>query len=409
MEFGLGGFELAGRKPVLVRAFNVLRQYPVEAVRDAWAVMRAGLAPGGLIVDGTCDELGRRCCWVLLDGDGPISLTLACDPFAIERPSDLAERLPKVLIHHNVAGQPIHTLLTRRTARGPASRATVSSARGCAGGRCWTCLRDEGFPVEPPRRRMRDGVLSVPWSDVAPVGAPGSTVAPLVLSSMLIALAQIQSGTEPAANLGLVEDYTRRAADAGAGLVLFPEATMCRFGVPLAPIAEPLDGSWASAVREIAERAGIVVVAGMFVPADDGRVTNTLIATGPGVDTHYDKIHLYDAFGFTESDTVAPGHEPVVISVDGDRTGQCRSDAVLRRPLPRAVRRIGPARSATHHRARVVGHRPRQARAVDAAGPRPRHRYDGLRRRGRPGLPGRRNRRRRTDRRRRQPRRVGGR
>ena len=138
------------------------------------------------------------------------------------------------------------------------------------------------------------------------------------LSSMLIALAQIQSGTEPAANLGLVEEYTRRAADAGAGLVLFPEATMCRFGVPLAPVAEPLDGSWASAVREIAERAGIVVVAGMFVPADDGRVTNTLIAAGPGVDTHYDKIHLYDAFGFTESDTVAPGHEPVVISVDGD-------------------------------------------------------------------------------------------
>jgi predicted amidohydrolase len=141
---------------------------------------------------------------------------------------------------------------------------------------------------------------------------------------MRIALAQIQSGAEPAANLGLVEEYTRRAADAGASLVLFPEATMCRFGVPLAPIAEPLDGSWASAVRAIAERAGIVVVAGMFVPAEEdsadsaGRVTNTLIATGPGVDTHYDKIHLYDAFGFTESDTIAPGHEPVMIKVDGD-------------------------------------------------------------------------------------------
>jgi len=138
---------------------------------------------------------------------------------------------------------------------------------------------------------------------------------------MRIALAQIQSGAEPEANLGLVEEYTRRAADAGASLVLFPEATMCRFGVPLAPIAEPLDGSWASAVRAIAERAGIVVVAGMFVPADDGRVTNTLIATGPGVDAHYDKIHIYDAFGFTESDTIAPGHEPVVISVDGVNVG----------------------------------------------------------------------------------------
>jgi predicted amidohydrolase len=141
---------------------------------------------------------------------------------------------------------------------------------------------------------------------------------------MRIALAQIQSGTEPSANLALVEDFTRRAADAGAKLVLFPEATMCRFGVPLAPIAEPLDGAWASGVRAIAQRAGIVVVAGMFRPASEdpaGRVTNTLIATGPGVDAHYDKIYLYDAFGFAESKTVAPGREPVVITVDGVGVG----------------------------------------------------------------------------------------
>ncbi|MGA9374592.1 MAG: class I SAM-dependent methyltransferase, partial [Mycobacterium sp.] len=111
VEFALGGFELAGLRPVLVRAFNVLRQYPVTEVDAAWAQVCARLSPGGLLVDGTCDELGRRCCWLLLDADGPVSLTLACDPFAIERPSDLAERLPKVLIHHNVEGQPIHTLL----------------------------------------------------------------------------------------------------------------------------------------------------------------------------------------------------------------------------------------------------------------------------------------------------------
>src|SRR5690242_5142960 len=120
---------------------------------------------------------------------------------------------------------------------------------------------------------------------------------------MRIALAQISSGTDPLANLELVGDYTRRAADAGAQLVAFPEATMCRFGVPLGPVAEPLDGPWASAVREIAQAAGIVVIAGMFAPHTDGRVTNTLIATGPGVDAHYDKIHLYDAFGFVESNT----------------------------------------------------------------------------------------------------------
>ncbi|SEH49680.1 Predicted amidohydrolase [Mycolicibacterium rutilum] len=134
-------------------------------------------------------------------------------------------------------------------------------------------------------------------------------------------MAQILSGTDPRANLGLVENYTRRAADAGARMVLFPEATMCRFGVPLAPVAEPVDGPWADGVRAIAERAGVVVVAGMFTPSDDGRVLNTLIATGDGVDAHYDKIHLYDAFGFQESKTVAPGREPVLIDVDGVRVG----------------------------------------------------------------------------------------
>jgi len=116
---------------------------------------------------------------VLLDTAGPVSLTLACDPFAIERPSDLAERLPKVMIHRNVAGQPIHTLLTA------ADRAWASVAgHGVFGPRVrWRAmldlLRSEGFPVEPPRRRMRDGVLSLPWSNVAPYGAPGSNVAPL--------------------------------------------------------------------------------------------------------------------------------------------------------------------------------------------------------------------------------------
>jgi predicted amidohydrolase len=142
---------------------------------------------------------------------------------------------------------------------------------------------------------------------------------------MRIALAQILSGSDPAANLELVAEYTRRAADAGARLVVFPEATMCRFGVPLAPIAEPIDGPWAGGVRRIATESGITVIAGMFTPSGDGRVRNTLLVAGPGApnrpDAHYDKIHLYDAFGFTESRTVAPGHEPVVVEVDEVRVG----------------------------------------------------------------------------------------
>ncbi|CAJ1508929.1 carbon-nitrogen hydrolase family protein [[Mycobacterium] burgundiense] len=138
---------------------------------------------------------------------------------------------------------------------------------------------------------------------------------------MRIALAQITTGTDPAANLATVEEISHRAAAEGASLVVFPEATMCRFGVPLGPIAQPLDGPWADGVRRIAAAADLTVVAGMFCPAPDGRVTNTLIAAGPDVDTHYDKIHLYDAFGFTESRTVAPGFTPVTIEVAGVTVG----------------------------------------------------------------------------------------
>jgi predicted amidohydrolase len=136
-----------------------------------------------------------------------------------------------------------------------------------------------------------------------------------------VALAQIVSGIDPERNLGLVRDAATRAAAAGARMVVLPEATMCAFGVSLAPIAQPLNGPWADAVREIAADAGITVVVGMFTPGSGGRVRNTLLAVGGGVEASYDKIHLFDAYGFRESRTVAPGIEPVVIDVDGVTVG----------------------------------------------------------------------------------------
>lgn len=169
VDFALGGFELAGLRPVLVRAFNVLRQYPEDAVAGAWDTMRSRLAPAGLIVDGTCDEVGRLSCWVLLDREGPVSLTLACDPRAIERPSDLAERLPKILIHHNVPGQPIHTLLAaadREWAAAAGQSVFGPRARWRA---MINALAAGGMAMEPQRRSPRDGVLTVPWDAVKPV------------------------------------------------------------------------------------------------------------------------------------------------------------------------------------------------------------------------------------------------
>jgi predicted amidohydrolase len=143
---------------------------------------------------------------------------------------------------------------------------------------------------------------------------------------MRIALAQIITGRDLAANLVLLEDYARRAKAGGADLVVFPEATMRAFGNSLLDIAEPLDGPWATRVRAIASEHGIAIVAGMFTPGrfdDDarGKVRNTLLVTGRGLDASYDKIHLFDAFGFSESDTVEAGNEPVTFELDDVKFG----------------------------------------------------------------------------------------
>jgi predicted amidohydrolase len=129
-----------------------------------------------------------------------------------------------------------------------------------------------------------------------------------------VALSQITSTPSPRENLSIVASEVKAAAADGASVVVFPEATMACFGTSLGPLAEPVDGPWASAVREIATAHDVLVVAGMFTPSPDGRVFNTLLATGRDRHVGYDKIHLYDAFGFQESRTVAPGAEPVLLA-----------------------------------------------------------------------------------------------
>lgn len=134
---------------------------------------------------------------------------------------------------------------------------------------------------------------------------------------MRIAAAQINASTDPTMNLQEIAKSIKQAAEANARLIVFPEASMCRFGSDLGSLAEPLDGPFATAVRELAGQHRLTVVVGMFTPADTGRVHNTLLITGPRVESFYNKIHLYDAFGSRESDTVAPGDQIVTFGLDG--------------------------------------------------------------------------------------------
>jgi hypothetical protein len=179
LSFAVGGFELpTARRPVLVRAFNVLRQYPEERAWTAWSRLRAGLAPGGALVEGTCDEIGRRAVWVTrpaLSGAHDAALiTFSARLATLERPSDLAERLPKTLIHRNVPGEPIHLFLR------DFDRAWDSAAPYSAFGprqRWLAAVRSlsAAWPVitRPPQgglRRWRLGEVTLPWAALAPPG-----------------------------------------------------------------------------------------------------------------------------------------------------------------------------------------------------------------------------------------------
>lgn len=166
VRFELGGFELAGYRPNLVRAFNVLRQYDVDQVEPVWHTVTGHLAPGGQFIEGTCDEIGRRAAWIRLDASGPQTLTLAWDPFDVDRPSDVAERLPKILIHRNRAGEKIHALLQAvDTAWDHAAGWAPYGAR-VRWEKALSVLRSDGVPLIQGRHRTRDALLTVPWDTV---------------------------------------------------------------------------------------------------------------------------------------------------------------------------------------------------------------------------------------------------
>ncbi|BAL92826.1 hypothetical protein AMIS_76060 [Actinoplanes missouriensis 431] len=158
LVFRRGGFELAGLSPDVVRAFNVLRQYAEEEVTAAWRTMTAG---GALLIEGTCDELGRIATWAVVEAGTPRTLTLSARLASLEHPEVFAERLPKALIHHNVPGHPVHELLralgraweTEATPFGPRQRWLATVRR----------MRAEGWPVLDGPGRWRLGELTVPW------------------------------------------------------------------------------------------------------------------------------------------------------------------------------------------------------------------------------------------------------
>jgi deaminated glutathione amidase len=144
---------------------------------------------------------------------------------------------------------------------------------------------------------------------------------------MRIALAQFTAGPEKEANLRRMLELAERAASAGARLVLFPECSMVHLPQEEgpAPVAEPLDGPFVTALAGAARRHGVAVVAGVFERSPDPeRAFNTVVAVEQSgrLAGWYRKIHLYDAFGYRESDRIAAGDgDTLVFSLEGMTLG----------------------------------------------------------------------------------------
>ena len=159
----------------LIRAANVLRQYDEAQVHAAWASMSARLAPGGFLVEGTCDEIGRRSCWVSVRAGSvtPETFSLAAHVGSLERPSDLAPRLPKALIHRNVPGERIYDFLREFDAAWQRSSGLIAFGARQRWVAAVEALAAAGLPILDSKARWRLGEVTVPWSLVSPTSSPG--------------------------------------------------------------------------------------------------------------------------------------------------------------------------------------------------------------------------------------------
>lgn len=138
-------------------------------------------------------------------------------------------------------------------------------------------------------------------------------------STLDIALVQEAATLDPAENRARLAPLT----PAGADLVVFPEVFARDFGKAGSDVreyAEPLDGPFATEVARVATERGTTIVAGMF-ERTDALPFNTLVVRG-GAEADYRKIHLYDSFGYRESEALTGGPlTPTVIDVGGVPTG----------------------------------------------------------------------------------------
>ncbi|MCU1535463.1 MAG: carbon-nitrogen hydrolase family protein [Glaciihabitans sp.] len=133
-------------------------------------------------------------------------------------------------------------------------------------------------------------------------------------SHPVIAVCQFAPGTDWQENLATIRALAGEAVDQGASLVVFPEYSSyfaARLGRDYVDAAQPINGPFVSGMADVARDLGIHLVAGLVerLETDADHFANTLVALAPDgtLAAKYRKLHLYDAFGDTESNWVRAG------------------------------------------------------------------------------------------------------
>ena len=156
-----------------------------------------------------------------------------------------------------------------------------------------------------------------------------AAVAATAADADAVAVAQFGPVADRGTNLAAMRSLALHAVDQGAGLVVFPEYSSYftpQLGPDWIAAAESLDGPFVEGLGDLASETGAIIVAGLIeLGTRDDRFRNTIVAAAPGgaVLSVSRKLHLYDAFGATESAWAEPGaiEPPQVFDAVGLRVG----------------------------------------------------------------------------------------
>lgn len=129
---------------------------------------------------------------------------------------------------------------------------------------------------------------------------------------LTIAVGQFSSVEDTDTNLETIDRLTYDAAKSGADLVVFPEASSFSWRAEselISKVAAEHGERFVKTSREIAKRHNVAIIVGSYANSStSNKPFNRLTAIdGAGeVAAVYDKLHLYDAYTWTESNTVSP-------------------------------------------------------------------------------------------------------